>query len=149
VVRAFLGRFVYPCPTTKPKFLIKLDYGPGAREGASLNALPLLKEAYGVVLEVGPGNGEWIRHYDTSKVTKIYGVEPNKDHHAALKRKVIEAGLSDVYVLCPVGVEDLGEEWVARGEVDCVVTVSFVLVLSQLGFIFWNEQRPSKGVYKH
>lgn len=90
-----------------------------------------------MVLEVGPGNGEWMRHYDATKVTKIYGVEPNKDHHAALRRKIVETGLSDVYVLCPVGVEELGEKWVGRGEVDCVVTVSFLLSflrIEELGF---------------
>jgi tRNA A58 N-methylase Trm61 len=31
--------------------------------------------------------------------------------------------LEDIYVICPVGVEDLGEKWVGKGEVDSVVTI--------------------------
>ena len=60
-------------------------------------------------------------------MSKIYGVEPNRDHHESLRKKVKEAGLSDVYVIVPVGVEDLGEKWVGREEADCVVTVSCLL----------------------
>jgi hypothetical protein len=26
-------------------------------------------------------------------------------------------------VICPVGVEDLGEKWIGKGEADCVVTI--------------------------
>ena len=82
-------------------------------------------------MEIGPGSGGWENLYDKSKVTKIYGVEPNRDHHEGLRRNVEEAGLSDIYVIVPVGVQDLGEEWVGRREVDCVVTVSLnVLFLS-------------------
>lgn len=105
------------------------DYGPDAREGAPDNAKPFIKQAYGVVLEIGPGNGGWVGDYDKEKVTKIYGVEPNKDHHTKLRQKVIEAGLGDIYVICGVGVEDLGERWVKRGDVDCVVTVLLPLLI--------------------
>jgi hypothetical protein len=99
------------------------DYGPGAREGASVSARPLIEQAYGVVVEIGPGNGEWVGLYDQKKVTRVYGIEPNKDHHVKLRQRVVEAGLSDIYIICGVGVEDLGDKWVKRGEVDCVVTV--------------------------
>jgi cyclopropane fatty-acyl-phospholipid synthase-like methyltransferase len=84
----------------------------------------VIKLAYGTVLEIGPGSGEWIRQYDKTQVTKIYGVEPNKDHHESLRKKAKEAGLADVYVIIPVGVEELGDKWIGLGEVDCVVTVS-------------------------
>ena len=105
------------------------DYGPGTRENASNNAKPLIEQAYGVVLEVGPGSGEWVGLYDKEKVTRIYGVEPNADHHVKLRQRIIEAGLGDVYVICGVGVENLGEKWVKKGDVDCVVTVSLRLFL--------------------
>ena len=71
--------------------------------------------------------------YDLTKVTKVYGVEPNKDHHEGLRKKIKEAGLSDIYEIVPVGVEELGERWVKRGSVDCVVTVS---VLCSTGNIY-------------
>jgi len=98
--------------------------GPLIRENASINADPLIKLAHGTVLEIGPGSGEWVHLYDKSKVSKIYGVEPNRDHHNGLRKKIKEAGLSDIYEIVSAGVEELGEEWVARKEVDCVVTVS-------------------------
>lgn len=54
---------------------------------------------------------------------KIYGVEPNADHHEALRKRIKQEGLSDVYVIVPVGVEDLGSRWIAKGEVDTIMTV--------------------------
>jgi hypothetical protein len=67
-------------------------------------------------------------------VTKIYGVEPNKDHHTKLRKRIIANGLSDIYHIVPVGVEDLdtvadgaaaggGQGWVRKGEADCVMTI--------------------------
>ena len=76
-----------------------------------------------MVLEIGPGSGEWVNLYDKEKVTKIYGVEPNKDHHDLLRKRIKEAGLSDVYVIVPVGGEELGEEWVEKLSLDSVVTI--------------------------
>lgn len=51
-------------------------------------------------------------------------MEPNTDHHEALRRRIKQEGLSDVYVLVPVRAEDLGTEWVREGEVDSIITVS-------------------------
>jgi cyclopropane fatty-acyl-phospholipid synthase-like methyltransferase len=76
-----------------------------------------------VVLEIGPGGGEWVNLYDKEKVTKIYGVEPNKDHHELLRKRIKEAGLSDLYVIVPVGVEELDEKWVGKSSLDSVVTI--------------------------
>ncbi|KAI3342479.1 S-adenosyl-L-methionine-dependent methyltransferase [Ustulina deusta] len=87
----------------------------------------------GVVLEIGPATGLWVdvfsdRHlYEDededdllggarrrrrantarSEITRVYGVEPNAAHHAALRRAVKAAGLQDVYEIVPVGIEDL------------------------------------------
>ena len=97
--------------------------GPGTRENAIPRVKPLISEAVGVVVEIGPGSGEWVNLYDKEKVTKIYGIEPNKDHHELLRSRVKEAGLSDVFVIVPVGVEELGEMWVGKGEVDTIVTI--------------------------
>jgi len=35
-------------------------YGPLSREGATGNVKPLVEAAYGVVLDIGPGGGEWV-----------------------------------------------------------------------------------------
>jgi hypothetical protein len=50
-------------------------------------------------------------------------VEPNKDHHEALRKRIKEEGLSDVYEIVPVRAEDLGSRWVGEGEVDSIITV--------------------------
>ncbi len=62
-------------------------------------------------------------------MSRIYGVEPNRDHHEKLSQRIKEAGLEDIYVIVPVGVEDLGT-WkgdgdvkLKKGEVDSVFTV--------------------------
>ncbi|KAI1428635.1 S-adenosyl-L-methionine-dependent methyltransferase [Xylaria sp. FL1777] len=72
-----------------------------------------------------------------SEITRVYGVEPNAAHHAALRRAVEEAGLQDVYEIVPVGIEDLSssssagsserkKKWegsIEPGSVDCIVSV--------------------------
>ncbi|KAK7744523.1 hypothetical protein SLS53_003408 [Cytospora paraplurivora] len=89
----------------------------------------------GTVLEVGPGTGMWVGLFSSmlgsssptgrrGGITRIYGVEPNAGVHAALRRSVMAAGLEDVYEVVPLGVEDLaGSGRVARGSVDCIVSV--------------------------
>lgn len=61
-------------------------------------------------------------------------MEPNTDHHDSLRKKIKQEGLSDVYVIVPVGVEDLGSTWFKEGEVDSIITVRalflFVYLLS-------------------
>lgn len=37
----------------------------------------VIPKAYGVVLEIGIGPGSNLKHYDSSKVNKIYGVDPS------------------------------------------------------------------------
>ncbi|KAH6713250.1 S-adenosyl-L-methionine-dependent methyltransferase [Leptodontidium sp. 2 PMI_412] len=97
--------------------------GPQTRENALPRAGPLIAQARGVVLDIGPGSGEWLKCFDKAKVRKVYGVEPNPDQHPLLRERISEAGLEGIYEIVPVGVEGLGEKWVRRGEVDAVVTI--------------------------
>ncbi|KAH8820860.1 S-adenosyl-L-methionine-dependent methyltransferase [Xylogone sp. PMI_703] len=97
--------------------------GTGVKETAEPNVTPLLKEASGVILDIGPGVGLWLDLFDKEKVTKIYGVEPNKDHHALLRENIKKAGLADVYEILGVGVEDLESQGIAPGSIDTVVTI--------------------------
>ena len=47
----------------------------------------VIPKAYGVVLEIGIGPGSNLKHYDSSKVNKIYGVDPSKElNEIATKR---------------------------------------------------------------
>ncbi|KAK6608057.1 methyltransferase domain-containing protein [Botrytis cinerea] len=98
-------------------------YGPRVRETASTNAEPMIKAARGIVLDIGPGSGEWLHVFDKSKVTKIYGVEPNRDHYEALRRRIKEAGLTDIYEIAECGVEGLTEWGIQDDSVDSVVTI--------------------------
>ncbi|TPX06892.1 uncharacterized protein E0L32_002388 [Thyridium curvatum] len=107
----------------------------------------------GTVIEIGPGSGMWVSLFSedyldkdsadgggstprratrsssssSSKppsVTRVFGVEPNPDVHAALRRRVAAAGLSDTYEVVPTGIEDLAPSGrVPRESVDCVVSI--------------------------
>lgn len=105
---------------------------------------------YGKVLEVGAGSGMWadvlasiytkeggpaegLRNRkggsgNAKGITKIYGVEPNSKSAEALKNRVKEVGLGDVYEVVPVGIEDVGDpsKWDGKIEpesVDCIVGI--------------------------
>ena len=66
-------------------------------------------EASGVILELGPGIGNQIPRYDGSKITKVYGVEPNRALHGSLREKIKACGLMDVYEIVACGIENVGE----------------------------------------
>lgn len=111
---------------------------------------PAVPGLEGVCIEVGAGAGYWVdifadKHMHsaatgsngmgrTKSVTRVYGVEPNRNQHASLRRHISQAGLEGVYEIVPVGIEDLGgggpgsskKKWDGRIEkesVDCIVTV--------------------------
>ena len=96
-------------------------------DGDRQTAVPdLVAEASGVVLELGPGIGSQLPRYDKSKITKIYGVEPNVDLHKSLRENVKMSGLIDVYEIVPCGIEDVVElkkRGIALGSVDTVLSV--------------------------
>lgn len=103
--------------------------GPRIRIGQTPRIGPLIAQARGVVLDIGPAYGEWLGCFDKAQVRKIYGIEPNPDCHEKLWQNVKKAGLEDIYVIVPVGVEGLAA-WVKKeggdlgaGDVDSVVTV--------------------------
>ena len=101
-------------------------FGPMSKEVASPCVKPLLGEARGVVLDIGPGSGLWLDLFSATnndKITKIYGVEPNPEHHPALRAAVRGAGLDAVYEILPVGVEDLENAGIPKGSVDTIATI--------------------------
>jgi hypothetical protein len=62
---------------------------------------------------LGPERGIGVHLYPNlikgdGGVTKIYGVEPNLEQHASLRRKVRESGLEGVYEIVGAGAEELG-----------------------------------------
>lgn len=87
------------------------------------------------MLDVGPGAGNWLSLFSEvvreTKVRKIYGVEPNRGHHAALRRRVREAGLEGVYEVLDAKAADLssmkgigaGGRGLGPGSVDTICTL--------------------------
>lgn len=107
-------------------------------EGGSSVVGPLMAKAKGVVLDIGPGAGDWVHLFKAEKegktgITKIYGVEPNTALHARLKEKAKEAGLEDVYEIVAIGAQDLGTSGLSieRESIDTVVTVQSICSVSQ------------------
>lgn len=113
----------------------------------------------GTVVEIGAGSGNWVDVFlkintdssgDTQSttttttggggelrnrggrsngITKIYGVEPHPQSAAALRKRVAEVGLDDIYEVIPLGIESLSDPasphptTIAPGSVDCIVSV--------------------------
>ncbi|GAB7346478.1 hypothetical protein MBLNU457_5168t1 [Dothideomycetes sp. NU457] len=101
-------------------------FGPQSTDHGRASVEPLLKDAEGVVLDIGPGNGQWLYLFaaaKNSKITKIYGVEPNTEHHASLRESIVRAGLEGVYEILSVGAEDLGTCGIREGSIDTIATV--------------------------
>lgn len=90
---------------------------------------PILEQASGVVLDIGPASGVWIPEFGLAakaspgKITKIYGVEPNVLFHPQLRANAKENGLEGIYE--PVGVyaQDLEATGIKKGTVDTIITV--------------------------
>lgn len=107
--------------------MINALLGPMFADGDRQTAVPaLVSEASGIVLELGPGIGSQLPRYNTSKITKIYGVEPNLDLHRSLRENIKTSGLNDVYEIVPCGVEDvieLKKHGVTLGSIDTILSV--------------------------
>ena len=80
---------------------------------------------------------------------KIYGVEPNPQSATALRRRVTEVGLDDIYEVIPLGIESLsdpssfsaGNKIIEPGSIDCIVSI---LCLCSIP----NQEENIKALYK-
>jgi tRNA G46 methylase TrmB len=81
----------------------------------------ILKGANGIVLEIGAGTGETLRHYPVSQIDRIYGVEPNLSKCAILQQKAEKLGMNEKYEVIPRRIEDLDD--ISPGSIDTVVCV--------------------------
>lgn len=59
----------------------------------------LLKRAHGTVLELGPGGGDQMYHYDSTRIKRMLGAEPNGFLHAKLQQKATEAGIEPYFAI--------------------------------------------------
>ena len=79
-----------------------------------------------MIIELGPGTGNQLPRYHTSKLTKVYGLEPNTDLHDALQTRIKNSGLDDVYEIVPCGIEDvsgLRKHGISLNSADTVLSV--------------------------
>ncbi|KAH6645352.1 methyltransferase type 11 [Truncatella angustata] len=86
----------------------------------------LLQAASGVVLELGPGPGNQIHRFDMSRVSQVYGIEPNSSYKDGIKTKVEKHNLGDKYKLIISGIEDsqvLRAEGITEGSLDTVLCI--------------------------
>jgi SAM-dependent methyltransferase len=129
----------------------------GRASGGHVMETPVGTPVSGVVLEVGAGSGMWVSLFGNrklpssstaapsdgqsnnlrqragknqlaSKITRVYGVEPNSSVHDELRRNVAAADLEGVYQVVPVGIEALSEpgKWqgtIEKESLDCIVSV--------------------------
>jgi SAM-dependent methyltransferase len=108
-------------------------FGPMFAQGGSPIVGPLVGKAKGVVLDIGPGAGDWVHLFKSEKnskikITKIYGVEPNTALHTRLMEKVKEAGLEDVYEIVATGAQELGKLslGIEKDTIDTIVTIQSI-----------------------
>ncbi|EST09532.1 hypothetical protein PSEUBRA_000747 [Kalmanozyma brasiliensis GHG001] len=66
---------------------------------------PLLRSAYGRVLEVGAGAGDSVGHYDASKIERLFCMEPYAPLRAQLVSKLERVGLAKKSTVVPVGLD--------------------------------------------
>lgn len=112
---------VFPHPS------LNLRLGPGSAESEEDSPVPaLVHEAYGRVVELGPGTGQQLGRLDPAKITRIYGIEPNVALHPELRARITKAGLENVYIIVPCGIEDrteLKKYGIESGSIDTVLCI--------------------------
>ncbi|KAM5360901.1 hypothetical protein ACJA88_014667 [Fusarium oxysporum] len=87
----------------------------------------IVGQANRVVVDVGPGTGQNLRHFDREKITKLYLIEPNVGMHAELEANLRKDGLSDITTIISCGVQDtmtLSSHGLSPCTADSVVTVN-------------------------
>lgn len=55
----------------------------------------LLSKCRGIVLDIGPGSGEMLSHFNPKEITALYAAEPAIDLHPGLMRKAEKRGFKD------------------------------------------------------
>ena len=104
-------------------------FGPASKPLFTSAIPPILAEASGVVLDVGPASGVWIRDLGQivkahpGQITKIYGVEPNTMFHEQLRSNARKHGLEGVYEPVAAYAQDLESSGIKKGSIDTIITV--------------------------
>jgi hypothetical protein len=86
----------------------------------------LMASAHGTVLELGPATGNQLPRFNMSKITHIYGIEPNKAFEGDLLIKMKEVGIEDKYTPIMCAIEDLDilrKYGIQEESIDCIATI--------------------------
>lgn len=84
-----------------------------------------MEAASGVVLELGPGSGNQLHRFDMSRISQIYGIEPNPFYKDDINAKLNKHGVNR-YQLIVANVEDsdiLRAEGITEGSLDTVLCI--------------------------
>ena len=104
-------------------------FGPSSKFLFTPTVKPLLAQASGVVLDIGPASGIWIQEFgqivkeNPGKIKKIYGVEPNVLFHDQLRANAKTYGLEGIYEPVASYAQDLEKIGIKKGSVDTIITV--------------------------
>lgn len=72
--------------------------------GSSALIPPILRTASGIVLDIGPGTGTQMPLLTSPAITALYGAEPCKSLHSAIREKALAENISPKYHIVPTGV---------------------------------------------
>lgn len=81
-----------------------------------------------------PGSGTTLKYLDKSKLTHVYGIEPNTSLHPQLHQAIRDHGLSGVYTVLACGAEDmraLREAGITEGSVDTILSLKVLCSLPE------------------
>jgi SAM-dependent methyltransferase len=123
-----------------------------------------MASAHGTVLELGPATGNQFRRFDMSKITRIYGIEPNKEFEQDIRTKAKEVGIEDKYTPIMCSIEDsdvLSKYGIVKESIDCIISIQVFCSISDVDkaakdiyallkpggeFLLWEHQRSRDPV---
>lgn len=108
----------------------------------------LVASAHGKILELGPGPGNQIHRFNSSKVETIYAIDPNPYFTDVIAAKVKKNGLEGKYELLACGIEDseiLRSEGITEGSLDTVLSIQTLCAVKDAKSVMkelWKLLRP-------
>lgn len=97
--------------------------GPALTKAVESDIKAVASQAYGVVVDIGPGKGLTLKYLDRSKITKVYGVEPNTAMHPSLRAEIEKLKLGDIYTIVPYGIEQFPNDQIPAGSIDSIACI--------------------------
>jgi len=106
-------------------------YGPFSLRKDQPNIGNIIKESRGKVLDIGPGTGSTVHLLPKSRITKVYGIEPNLKLHAELRENIRRAGLESIYEIIGSAAESLDDHVFKHGSFDTVLSIKVICSVAE------------------